>query len=123
MKREIVVEIILALVVILLIVAIREIRSIKSEIEQTQARQPFPSVELTLIQTPTPHITSLAPTSYPVVTQFSQQPAGCTSNKDCGGSWCTNSEPPSCYEEKCINFVCTSIQTGWHGTPQLKLYQ
>lgn len=123
MKREILVEIILATVVILLIVAIREIRAIKSEIEQTRATQPFPTVEITLIQTPTPQITLVYPTSYPVISQFTQHPAGCSTDKDCSGTWCTDSEPSNCYEEKCINFNCTTIQTGWHGTPQQQLRQ
>ncbi len=123
MKREILVEIILALIIILLIVAIREIRSVKSELEQSRATQPFPSVEITLIQTPTPQVISPITTTYPPITQYTQQPAGCSTDKDCGGSWCTDSEPSNCYEEKCINFVCTTIQTGWHGTPQQQMRQ
>jgi hypothetical protein len=125
MNREVLVEIVLALVIILLIVAIREIRIVRSELQHTYATQPYPTIQMTLSQTPLPTTTQAYPrTTYPstsvtLAVQFpTYAPSQCSSDKDCGSSWCTDAIPPSCYEEQCISGKCTTTQTSWHGTRQ-----
>lgn len=59
--------------------------------------------------TPSPSLKTL-----PVPTRGQTIPVSCKTDEDCGGEFyrlqCTDSEPPNCWENKCINGKCQQIK-------------
>jgi len=115
MTTEVKIEIILGIIIVLLLVLIRQISVTRSEILQRVSTQPYPSVEITLLPSAVP---SFSLTSNPIEdatpSQKLTQPtlSTCSSDKDCEPMWCTDAEPPNCYQEKCLAGTCTTVQIG-----------
>lgn len=115
MTTEVKIEIILGIIIILLLVLIRQISTTRSEILQRVSTQPYPTVEITLLPSAIPTFSPMQPTGGISPLQTQPTSSACLSDKDCEPMWCTDAEPPSCYQEKCIGGICTTVQISSHG--------